>query len=143
MIQETSLSAYRQIKENGLLSEMRFKVYDAIVKYGPATAGEICHWHLRNMQQHSITPRFAELQRLGVIKIAGKRECGVTGATAIVWESSGLTPNKIERKPTKTEIIAMQSKHIVALQAEVERLSNLAEKNKWVSTNPAAWKAPA
>jgi hypothetical protein len=92
MPRATSLAAYRAIQENGLLSKRRFEVYDAIVHHGPITQGETWKEHFLNKQRHDIGPRFAELERRGVIRIVGTRPCRVTGRSAYIYEATDALP---------------------------------------------------
>lgn len=102
MIRQTSVDAYNMIKENGLLSQRRFEVYDVLFNHGPLTQGETCDkitpgWKRSNQ---SYTPRFAELKKLGVIIEIGERECSITGRKALSWDVTDKLPLKFE-KPTR------------------------------------------
>lgn len=70
-----------------------------------------------NITEHSFTPRFAELERLGLIKATSKRQCKVTSKTALVWEADPEN-RLISIKP--------QSKHqrIKDLEATLQRVAN-------------------
>lgn len=106
MIRDTSIQVYHQIKEEGLLSERRFQVYETLFHYGPLTAGEIWNWHLKatGAQLNSISPRTAELERRGVIKPVEERLCRVTGRTCIAWDVTSKLPIEPEKKRIKREL---------------------------------------
>lgn len=92
----TSSDVYHQIKEEGLLSKMRFQVYEALQKMsGPATAREI----FATMNVDKMEPtRLTELRNWGVIKESGTRECKITGRIVIQWEITGNLPTEPVKK---------------------------------------------
>jgi len=101
-VRETSLQAYHTIKENGLLSQRRWEVYELLVKHGPGTASEL---H-QNVQRGSaavvganIRARLHELKEAGVSAEIGERPCTVTGYMAIVWDVVDRLPKEV--KPRK------------------------------------------
>ena len=92
-IRQTSTEAYHAIRDQGLLSQRRFEVYETLVMYGPATAGEmVAAARARGIEalRHSLIPRLAELKTLGVIKEVGERPCKRSGHNCVVWD---VTPN--------------------------------------------------
>ena len=108
MTRQTSIAAYHQIKEEGLLSKLRFKVYEIIVEFGPLTAQEA--WHIYRKRYNAkgrdgITPRFSELERFGVIAENKKRPCSVTGRTCIEWIATDKLPIKPKKELTNIEKI--------------------------------------
>lgn len=100
MIRQTSINVYHEIRDNGLLSKLRFTVYEALFKHGPMTQMELCHL-LRgdkySYDRQSLTPRFAELLDAGVIKDVGKRKCSITGNEVLVWDVTDRLPKKVTR----------------------------------------------
>ena len=86
VIRETSIEAYNEIKENGLLSKRRFQVYETLYNNGPLTTGEIWYIYFRDqgISQNSINPRLSELVSLGVVSEVGKRSCKITGRNVLV-----------------------------------------------------------
>jgi hypothetical protein len=90
----TSLAAYREISDNGLLSKKRLETYQCLYHHGPATASEVFavlakgnprfNWNTR--------ARFTELRDLGVIQEIGTRACRVTNMSSIVWEVTDRLP---------------------------------------------------
>lgn len=77
----TSKQAYRQIKAEGLLGRMQFKVYRTLHKRGPMTGNELNH-RLLCMSAHK---RLSELKRLGVIEELCVRKDRYSGRSALVW----------------------------------------------------------
>ena len=106
---ETSRDAYLYIKENGLLSRTRFKVYEWLYEHGPATARE-CFADTGLETHHS--PRFNELEDLGVVSRTGTRVCRVTGFNAIEWGITDKLPHDKQghkRKPKRLSKKEMNS----------------------------------
>lgn len=93
MIRETSRTAYQQIKAEGLLSRMRWRVYDAIYHHGPLTGHELdTHLAHPDETKTSYHKRLSELLRLRVVRIAGERPCKITGRVAVLWDVTTSLP---------------------------------------------------
>lgn len=90
-MRRTSTDTYKQIKEEGLLSRMRWRVYSALFHDGPATAGEL---DVQGMSRNNVATRMTELRELGVVRESGERACGSTGRNVILWRVSGRLPAK-------------------------------------------------
>ena len=102
MIRDTSIEVYHQIEAEGLLSALRFDVYKCLFHNGPLTQMETCRKMASIRQDRSIMPRFAELEKMGVIKIVGEKECSVTGRKVYTWDVTKNLPLKLE-KPVRHE----------------------------------------
>lgn len=104
-VRETSLEAYRDIIQSGLISEKRLDVFKAVIVYGPGTSAEIIQ--AANIDGNSIVSqaraRLNELREMGVIEEAGERKCKQTNRKAIVWRVTGNYPTKYEIPETKKE----------------------------------------
>ncbi len=83
MVQETSIKAYREIREEGRLGNMQLQVYRAIVENPNKTDRELSK--LANMEVAHWTARRNELWHKGYIETPGKRECSITSRLAMVW----------------------------------------------------------
>ena len=108
-IRDTSIEVYHQVKAEGLLSKRRFEVYECLFHHGPMTQSETLiklNINNGNVNQHSITPRFAELKDLGVIKETRKRPCKITNRTVYEWDVTSNLPktDNIVRKSKKEKI---------------------------------------
>jgi hypothetical protein len=100
---QTSIECYNQIKQEGLLSKMRFKVYESILKNAPCTSAEVLSTLLsKNSAITSSRARFTELRELGVIYEVQNRKCTITGRTAIEWDLTDRLPINI-KNPNKTK----------------------------------------
>ena len=87
---QTSIDCYNEIKEQGLLSNMRFEVYSALLSMGkPSTTREV--YETMNVLKQEAT-RFTELRKLGVIYEVQNRKCTITGRTSIEWDLTDKLP---------------------------------------------------
>jgi len=100
----TSQKAYKAIRDNGLLSRMRFRVYEQLHNHGPQTGSEV-NYSLRCGSGHK---RLSELKELGVVEEIGTRPCRITGENAIVWAVNDRLPKSLQttavRRPTKKQL---------------------------------------
>jgi predicted transcriptional regulator len=97
---QTSIDCYNKIKQEGLLSKMRFKVYSALLSMGkPSTTREV--YETMDVIKQEAT-RFTELRKLGVIYEVQNRKCTITGRTAIEWDLTDRLPVNI-KNPNKTK----------------------------------------
>ena len=102
MKRETSIETYYKIKDEGLLSDLRFEVYETLFNYGPLTQMELCRKISHPFRQdRSYMPRFAELKNMQVIAEAGERVCQITGRNVLIWDVTNKLPIKLEK--TKKE----------------------------------------
>jgi predicted transcriptional regulator len=127
---QTSIDCYNQIKIDGSLSKMRFKVYSALLSMGkPSTTREV--YETMNVIKQEAT-RFTELRKLGVIYEVQNRRCTITGRTSIEWDLTDKLPVNVKNtNKTKNQKIDYA-------------LNSLRElyKNKDISTNED-WRAVA
>lgn len=112
MTRDTSIEAYRTIKENGLLSRRRWEVYSLLYELGPTTAGELFTagvskkiW--KDTVKSTICSRLAELRDdYGCAKETGaRRKCNSSGMNVIIWDVTSKVPEnkKNKKKSTKTK----------------------------------------
>ena len=103
MVRDTSKNAYYEIKNNGLLSERRWMVYDCLYNNGPMTGGEIFEALRFGRANANITSRLSELRRMGVAVEIGTKECASTGMTVTLWDVTSKLPEKLEPTLTKKQ----------------------------------------
>jgi hypothetical protein len=101
----TSLNAYNTLKNKGFLTGLQSKVYNTLFNNGPLTQGEAWNEYLSEYQRHSIAPRFAELEKMGVIRTVGERPCRLTGVVALEWDVTDHVP---ESKPVRVPAKRLQ-----------------------------------
>lgn len=108
-MRQTSIETYHQIRDEGLLSKMRFRAYELIYKYGPLTASEIeakdKELFPSNRPNSFLHQRLSELRDIGVIQEVSERNCRITGRIAIEWDANNKLPSSLEKKKTKDQII--------------------------------------
>jgi hypothetical protein len=124
---QTSIESYNKIREGGLLGNLQFAVYEALYLYGPLTEGEVWARHLGHSERPNVTPRFAELERLGVLRVVDKRPCGLTGRLCMVWDVTDRLPIELAPEPkpvTLRDIVSELQTQVKALQAQVGQLEN-------------------
>ena len=130
---QTSLDCFNQIKTEGLLSKMRLKVYEAILRKAPCTSGEAFATITTKENQISQSrARFTELRELGVIYEVQNRKCTITGMNVIEWDLTDRLPVTLKNtNKTKKQKV----------NDAVDSLRKL-YKNKDISTNED-WKIVA
>jgi hypothetical protein len=110
-MRETSVEAYQQVRASGYISKVQKEVYDCLYQNGPLTAQEV--WKLLrgdagDNRINGITPRFSELERLGVVSPVGERNCTVTNRNCVIWDVTVNNPVKpIPKRPIKTETLKL------------------------------------
>ena len=99
---QTSIDCYNKIKSEGLLSNMRLKVYEASLRKAPCTSGEAYATMTTKENQISQSrARFTELREMGVIYEVQNRKCTITGMNVIEWDLTDRLPINI-KKSNKT-----------------------------------------
>lgn len=126
MTRRTSVLAYQQIKELGLLSKRRFEAYRELFTHGPATASELIRKVIRSGGESppiikSLHKRLSDLVRLGVAYEVQERKCKVTGRVVIEFDVTEKLPTKPEKRLSKLEAAHVRIKE---LEAEVTRLKD-------------------
>ena len=84
-MQQTSLLAYKGLKDEQKLGERQRLVFDALRKLKEATDCEIAHF-MGFKDMNAERPRRNELVRYGLVREKYKRKDYITGKMAIVWE---------------------------------------------------------
>ena len=102
MIRETSIEAFNEIKNNGLLSERRQRVYEIIFKLGAMSGAQVANEYYkrygRTSASETIRNRITELRDMGVVKEVGKMLDVNTGMSVIKWEITNKLPTKLKKK---------------------------------------------
>ncbi len=99
-MRETSIEAYRTIKEQGLLSKRRMDVYESLYRCGPATAMAVFNELSKNRGNKvaaNVYARLSELRTRGVVEELGEVICSITGMRVIQW----AVTNKLPVEPKK------------------------------------------
>lgn len=83
-VRETSIKTYYEIIGEGLLGEAQKIVFLAFKEHENSTDREIADF-LGKKDPNVVRPRRRELVLMGCLEEVGKRECLMTGRTAIIW----------------------------------------------------------
>jgi hypothetical protein len=113
MIRATSIRAYNEIRDSGLLNRSRWRVYDVLFHHGPLTGGEIGSYmpgfrQATSTADRNIHARLTEMRDRDCIYEAGEKKCDITGKYVILWDVNGKLPRepaKEEIQPTRPELI--------------------------------------
>lgn len=98
MIRQTSVDCYHEIRDNGLLSEKRWDVYDVLYHYGPATGMELLSKMRRSIVDSQVRARLNELRNLDVAYEKQERICSITGMRVIEWDVTDRLPKKKKKQ---------------------------------------------
>jgi hypothetical protein len=135
MTRQTSIDAYHKIKQNGLLSKLRFDVYEYVYNSGPSTAKAIFKGLSKQVvaagkeQPNSgvYTTRCSELRDLGVFMELPKIKCPDSGHMVIEWD---VIKAALPVAPTKKISRQEQTDNLKELRASIERTSDKHGSNK-------------
>lgn len=108
MVQKTSVETYHSIKNSGLISEKRMKVYEILYENPQGLTGTQVSEIFKEKYpsaKHSetIRNRITELRDMGVVLDMGVVECEFTNRKVLKWCTSDNLPLKIGKKSTLKE----------------------------------------
>ena len=115
-MRQTSLSTYHQIKDEGLLSKLRMQVYSYVFHHGPCTAKQVAMGIMGEYKMGgTVSSRFSELERLGVIASAGTVVCPETNRMVTLWDVTKNLPEEPKKKLTNVDKIKRLKKAYMLL----------------------------
>ena len=120
MHHQTQIEAWQNINDNGLLGRLQLAVLTLVYNSDGITQGEALKLYNDEIgvnNSGSVSTRFSELERMGVIESIGTRACKVTGNNCLQYVFTGKLPIKPEKKPKKAD----QVKKGLQLCDEVEK----------------------
>jgi len=120
----TSVTAYHEICDSGLLGETQKNVIQALAEKGPQTGRELDEY-LCSPDAHK---RLSELEDMGVARSAGMKICSVTEREVVVWELTGDKPTPPKSKPGDTPTKRELEKAVNELSAKLKQLKALDSK---------------
>jgi len=128
-VRDTSLLAFEQIKRQGILGAVQWKVYELLYSNGPITAREVTRYFEVHEASTAITtyqPRLRELEAIGVVRRVGTRSCTVTGRLAYVWDVTSQVPRGrgFLKGLRKTRPFLHDRARLLRLKMELEALYN-------------------
>jgi hypothetical protein len=99
MTRKTSIEVYRRIQSEGLLSKLRFEVYDLLFQTGPLTGivDQLSRRSGRFRAGGTYNGRLSELRRAGVVDEVGIAVDPITGNNVILWDVTDRLPVKFEK----------------------------------------------
>ena len=104
-MRSTSIKAFREIRDSGMLSRRRWQVYRTLYRCGPATASEIYFKaNMGKQLQASVQSRLSELVRMECVAEVGRRACTHTGKTCTVYDVTDRLPIPYVQPPTKKDL---------------------------------------
>ena len=89
-LRQTSIVAYQEIRDNGLLSKRCWQTYDDLYHHGPSTSRD-CEDRLGDRNAHR---RIKDLVDDEVAFDAGLVVCGKTGKTVHQWDVNSNLPRR-------------------------------------------------
>jgi len=125
MIQRTSIETYHAIKNSGLISEKRMKVFDIFYQHPQGLTGaEVSEIYRKEnpTSQHSetIRNRITELVQMGVLAEVGVVECKFSKRSVMKWCCIDKMPIPLEKKLTRKEQIKEILDDVTALGKSLE-----------------------
>lgn len=100
MVRNTSREAYITIRDNGLLSERKWEVYDILFHHGPLTAHEVVAVARQKhplSNQTSFNARLSELKKLGCATEVGEKLNPVSKVSNYLWDLTSNLPTKFDK----------------------------------------------
>ena len=123
-VRENSIKAYNEIKENGMLSQILWDIYDVFWHHGPLTSRQANEIYCRTLKKANNLNQFRSkvtiLKDRKVLKETEDVKCEVTGMTVAVYDVTSGLPEKPEQEMTRKGRI----KEIKKLLDELEREIN-------------------
>jgi len=116
----TSLMAYHQIIDGGLLKRQSAEVYAHLFTHGPLTGRELDARLARvGETRTSYHKRLSELRDCGVLAEVGERRCQVSGELAIIWDVTDALPVQPAKRLTLREQLDAARAEIAELRAVI------------------------
>lgn len=124
-VRRTSLVAYQEITENGMLKGQQATVYNALFKHGPLTAQQVQEMCFpKNGVQ--AWRRLPELRRMGVAQEVGEAVHPESGRPTILWDVTENLPDRTKEQANRKADSA--ERVITRLEVEVADLRVQLEK---------------
>jgi len=126
MVQTTSIETYYAIKNSGLISEKRMKVFDIFYQNpNGLTGAEVSEIYRKEnpTSQHSetIRNRITELVQMGVLDEVGVVECQYSKRNVMKWRCIDKMPIPLEKRLSKKQQIKLILDDVTALGLTLER----------------------
>lgn len=130
----SSRESYRHCVESGLISKRVEQVLAVIVEQGPmnqtmAHQAIVKETGIVGLEKYSVSPRFAVLERMGLIRQIGRMRCPVSRRATVFFEATNSLPLCTEAEamdvaPRKNSMAQLKAEN-AELRAENEKLREL------------------
>ena len=130
----SSREAYRHCVESGLISKRVAQVLAVIVDQGPmnqtmAHQAIVKETGIVGLEKYSVSPRFAVLLRMGLIREIGRQRCPVSRRATVYYEATHSRPLCTEAEamdvaPRKNSLAQLKAEN-AELKKENARLAEL------------------
>jgi len=121
-VRSTSLKAYKEITESGLLAQRERLAYMTIYKYGPVTGKELSKL-MGIAEQWKIC---SVLKKKGLAREVGKRNCKITGRECYIWDLTDATkPLPIPKRLSRSELMSENKRLKVLLKKSINKIKEL------------------
>lgn len=120
-VRETSIKAYNTIKDNGLLSNLRWLVYSWLYNNGPSIGRKV-YEALGAGSENSGTyqTRISELVRMDVVKECGVVKSEFSGHDVLLFDVTSNLPRKLETIKRRTFWVVKSGTYIAAYEERKE-----------------------
>ncbi len=115
-MRETSLQAYIDVVQSGVLGAAQLKVYRILYDHGPMSGSDLSAYGDVGPSGSTLFKRLSELHRMRVVEPIGTRKNTKTGHFEILWD---VTSNQA------TPYRPLKSKEVQALTTRIEQLELL------------------
>jgi hypothetical protein len=105
MTRETSIEVYHQIVAEGLVGKLHSEILGVLANSEEPLTQKETMSRTTIKQISVVSPRFTELEDMGVIESVGTRPCRVTGRIVTTYRMTGNLPIKKEKKESPRQTI--------------------------------------
>lgn len=131
----SSIKAYRHAVDSGLVSRRVAEVLETLVDAGVPMNQTMVHQAIVKrtgivgLEKYSVSPRFAVLERMGLIREIGRQPCPVTKRATVFYEATRSKPvcteaEAMDAGPRKNSLKQLKAEN-AELREENEKLREL------------------
>jgi hypothetical protein len=131
---QSSREAYQHCLATGLISRRVAEVLETLVDAGPMNQTMVHQAIIKRtgivgLEKYSVSPRFAVLERMGLIREIGRQPCPVSRRSTVFYEATNLRPLCTEAEamdvaPRKNSMAQLKAEN-AELRTENEKLREL------------------
>lgn len=130
----SSVEAYRHCVDSGLISRRVAEVLETLVDGGPMNQTMVHQAIVKRtgivgLEKYSVSPRFAVLERMGLIREIGRQPCPVSRRATVFYEATHSRPlcteaEAMDAGPRKNSLKQLKAEN-AELREENEKLREL------------------